>query len=426
MLENEQDITKVAGNDGSDVACKRVSPRNCDELSRLLELAGRRGEYVIIGLPCAIPAGFNGRQFLFVDLSHFSQVLEHCREDQVISVESGITVAQLDKLLAQEKQWWPVAAFSPAATVAELINSGDGGCLEHQFGGPRDLVLGLSAALSTGDLISCGGKVVKNVTGYDLQKLFIGSHGWLGVVCRAHLRLFARPECSRSLVGYATALGDAFTAFGLLMRSGVPLSCLELVDKSVLELLSADIGEAIQLTPAQAGSLRSAPYAVLIQLHGKAAIVDEIEKEIRNCLKHVKIDLEALTAPVFEHMWRQLSSLTASSGLPKLELSLSVEQMADLLAVLSRQSLDFFWQGRPSRGRLQLYAKQAEMLPLLSEKIRRWSLQAEQAVVTACADQNYLWRVTRLPNEDDHAVALKKAIKARFDPSGCLNPLVAL
>lgn len=425
MLENEHDRTPVACQDNTGVAWSLASPRTGDELAGLLELAGRQGDCVVVGMPGAIPARFKGRRFQFVDLSHLSAVLEHCREDQVVSVETGITLAQLDSLLSEEKQWWPVSTFDRSTKVVDVINRAEGGCLEHQFGGPRDLVLGLTAALSTGDLIACGGKVVKNVTGYDLQKLFIGSHGWLGAVCRAHLRLFARPETSRSLSCSVATVDEAFAVFGSLMRSGVPLSCLELVSGGVLELI-AESQDLTRLAAADAESLRRAPYAVLIQLHGKAAIVDQIEVEVRNRLNSAQGRVASLNVAEAELLWAKLSDLKAACSLSKLELSLGCGQMADLLKFLSAQNLEYFWQARPSRGRLQLFSKQQEFIEALQEKVRQRATQTNQAIVMASSDSNFDWRVVWLPNAEEEAVALKQALKSRFDPSGCLNPLVEL
>lgn len=425
MLENEHDRTQVACQDDTGVTWSQTSPRTGDELAGLLELAGRQGDFVVVGEPCAIPARFKGRRFQFVDLSYMSSVLEHCREDQVVSVETGITLAQLDSLLAKEKQWWPVSAFDPATKVVDVINRAEGGCLEHQFGGPRDLVLGLTAALSTGDLIACGGKVVKNVTGYDLQKLFIGSHGWLGAVCRAHLRLFARPATSRSLFCSVSTVDEAFTVFGWLMRSGVPLSCLELVSGGVLELI-AQSQDLTRLAAADAESLRLAPYVVLVQLHGKEAIVDQIEVEVRNSLDLAQGKVGSLNAAEAELLWAKLSNLPAALSLSKLELSLGTGQMLDLLKFLNAENLQYCWQARPSRGRLQLFGKQQEMIEALLAKVHLRATQTNQAIVSAVSDSSFIWRVVRLPAAEEASVALKQALKSRFDPAGCLNPLVEL
>src|SRR5437899_4485328 len=88
------------------------------------------------------------------------------------------------------------APADPAATVGGVVATGDSGPLRHRYGAPRDLVLGVTVALSDGSLARAGGKVIKNVAGYDLAKLLAGSFGTLGVIVEVAVRLHPLPEAS--------------------------------------------------------------------------------------------------------------------------------------------------------------------------------------------------------------------------------------
>jgi len=204
-------------------------------LQSFVSKCSREGRSIISSRPFPLPEKPAHRIDYFLTLSAQS-VIEHFQPDQVISVEAGISISNLQKLLSEHKQWFPVYAHDEDMSLMEYINSGSSGPLEHAFGEARDLVLGMTVVLGTGEYIKCGGKVVKNVTGYDLPKLFAGSHGTLAIPYSAHLRLFALPETSITMVFDFASIGSALTVARKLRRSGLPLSCLELFSSNAFEV----------------------------------------------------------------------------------------------------------------------------------------------------------------------------------------------
>ena len=170
----------------------------------------RRNAGAIVSPPLPQLGSTSPESLAFLDLSEIASIIEHRRADQVISLETGMTLSRLDEILCANEQWWPVA-MPGESTVYDVIACGDGGALEHSAGGPRNLILGLHTAMPNGQCIKSGGKVVKNVTGYDMTKLFIGTHGALGIPVSAHLRLAARPQ-HRALIGLVRA-GDEQLAY---------------------------------------------------------------------------------------------------------------------------------------------------------------------------------------------------------------------
>ncbi|MDX2105501.1 MAG: FAD-binding oxidoreductase [Candidatus Melainabacteria bacterium] len=131
---------------------------------------------------------------IFLDMANFNRVIEHVKDDQVISVETGITLQNLALYLSKSKQWFPSTSIFKEDSVLDLIDNASGGHHLLNFGGARGLVLGLELVLSDGTLIKSGGKVVKNVTGYDLTKLFVGGQGTFAIPYRANLRLYTAPQ----------------------------------------------------------------------------------------------------------------------------------------------------------------------------------------------------------------------------------------
>jgi glycolate oxidase FAD binding subunit len=126
--------------------------------------------------------------------TQLDRVLEHSQADMVVSVEAGITLERLQSELAKAGQFLPLDPFnSPGHTVGGLLATGWTGPLRLRFGSPRDFLIGIRVALPDGHLASAGGRVVKNVSGYDLMKLHFGAMGSLGVIVAASFKVFPRP-----------------------------------------------------------------------------------------------------------------------------------------------------------------------------------------------------------------------------------------
>jgi FAD/FMN-containing dehydrogenase len=390
------------------VARAQVALDTVQDISRFLPEAARLGAAIVPGRMRETPAAFTGKSVAFIDLRNQNSVLEHSKEDQVISVQCGMTLAQLDQLLQRHSQWWPVQSYDKNISIGELINKGEGGCLEHHFGGPRELVLGLTVVLSSGEAIRCGGKVVKNVTGYDLQKLFIGSHGYLGVVAQAHLRLFARPESSLTMSWGAASAGKLLMLANRLIATGVPLSCLELTSN----------GSKIDAVGDEQ------PVRLFAQVHGHKIVVDELGGKLDTAASGFIEPGARLDKTQEEFAWQTLSSARAATRLSAVELAMAPGLVPELLSTFAPASGWPAWQYRPSRGRLRFYVSNIDETEVLLSAFEKYATAHGHSSVVAYADDRYEYRVRRLPHEDPYSTALKNSIKERYDPQQCLNPLV--
>lgn len=156
------------------------------------------------------------------------QVLEHEAGDLTCTVEAGVRLAALNSALAAHGQ---MLALDPPGdpTVGACIAANLSGPRRHRYGTIRDLLLGVTVVLGDGLVASSGGKVVKNVAGYDLGKLFVGSRGRLGLVARASLRLHPLPEAVRTLVAPVSSAEDAHGKAQAILRSHLVPSALDLL-----------------------------------------------------------------------------------------------------------------------------------------------------------------------------------------------------
>src|SRR5438270_8326349 len=123
------------------------------------------------------------------------RIIEHNVGDLTATVEAGVPLARAQAKFAAQRQMLaldPPLGRDEAATVGGVFATADSGPLRHRHGGPRDLIIGITVALSDGTVARAGGKVIKNVAGYDLAKLFTGSPGTLGAIVSVNVRLHPR------------------------------------------------------------------------------------------------------------------------------------------------------------------------------------------------------------------------------------------
>lgn len=148
-----------------------------------------------------------------------NKILEHAWADLTVTVEAGCTIQTLQETLAKHGQRLALDPLWPEkATVGGVLSTNDSGALRLRFGALRDLIIGVTIALPAGTLASSGGKVVKNVAGYDLPKLATGSFGTLGVITRAVFRLHPLPRHMRSFSISSAANPDEAQKFLLAIQ----------------------------------------------------------------------------------------------------------------------------------------------------------------------------------------------------------------
>lgn len=143
----------------------------------------------------------------------------HTPQDMTVTVEASVTLGDLQSALAKARQWLPIDPPNPAATMAEILNANESGPRRFGYGVVRDYVIGLKVRLADGRLVKSGGQVVKNVAGYDLQKLFIGSGGTLATPIEVTFKLRPIPEHESCIQQRCDTLNAAAAAIEAVIES---------------------------------------------------------------------------------------------------------------------------------------------------------------------------------------------------------------
>jgi glycolate oxidase FAD binding subunit len=134
-----------------------------------------------------------------LSLREDSGVVSYVPGDLTLTVRAGTTLSEIERVTGEQDQWLPLDPYgSSDGTIGATISTASAGPLASNFGLPRDLLLGLEFVNGRGDVVRAGGKVVKNVAGFDLSRLLTGSWGTLGVITEVTLRLYARPQADRT------------------------------------------------------------------------------------------------------------------------------------------------------------------------------------------------------------------------------------
>ncbi|HTR79849.1 MAG TPA: FAD-binding oxidoreductase [Gemmatimonadaceae bacterium] len=247
-----------------------------EALAERVRVAARAGESLrVVGAGTWLDAAAPVAASEPLSVRDLTGVVEYVPGDLTITVRAGTTLEDVDRITREQGQWLTLDPYgSRAGTIGATIATASAGPLATSFGTPRDVVLGLEAVLGTGTIMRAGGRVVKNVAGFDLVRLLCGSWGTLGVITEATLRLRALPEREETL---ATGLEDApsaVQAFRAAMRDLPfnPLAC-EVLNGALAAKLGLGDG-AVALTrlggnPDALGAQRAA-----VQALGETSVVD--------------------------------------------------------------------------------------------------------------------------------------------------------
>jgi glycolate oxidase FAD binding subunit len=240
---------------GTKIDCT-VYPNTQEELAAVIAWAGQNRCAV---LPCGSgskldwgglvkldpPNPPGAGAIVAVSTARLNRLVEHAVGDLTVTAEAGMKFADLQLLLAAAGQFLPIdPAYPQEATLGGIVATADAGSLRHRYRGVRDLLLGMTFVRSDGKIAVAGGRVVKNVAGYDLMKLFTGAYGTLGVISQVTFRVYPLPESSGTVVltGEVNALSQTAQ---ILLSSALTPSAMDLLSPQLVAKLGLGKGTGL-------------------------------------------------------------------------------------------------------------------------------------------------------------------------------------
>ena len=210
-----------------------VSPRNAEEVSEILKICNQYGVPIVPrGSGTNLCAGTcpteGGVVLLF---KHMNKILEIDEENLTITVQPGVITLDLINAIEEKGLFYPPDPSSmKISTIGGNINENSGGLRGLKYGVTRDYVIGLEAVLPNGDIITTGGKLAKDVAGYDLTRLFVGSEGTLVVITEATLKLIPMPETKQTMLALYQDLSAAANSVSKIIANKIIPTTLEFLD----------------------------------------------------------------------------------------------------------------------------------------------------------------------------------------------------
>jgi glycolate oxidase FAD binding subunit len=391
-----------------------ASPTECDLLVRI----GRRP---------LVPPGAGSLDSVSAALGRdggpLTAILEYDPDNLTITAGAGIPVAEVAEFVAQDGLVLPMdPAGAGVATIGGVLSTNDHGPHRLSRGGNRDVVLGVGAVLIDGERVKAGGRTIKNVTGYDLTRLFVGSLGTLGVITEATIRLLPRQPSEQVLVyPHRDLEGAAAFVRGLLSKQLLP---------AAVEVLSPAAG---RLAEEQAlGIVGTGGYTVVAAFEGQEAAV---ARQIRDVVELAGADtgiVLAVERPI-DTLWAVLNRLRDAGRRAgySVEAKISVPRASlwDVLAMVeSSAECDLVWTAgagvgtaHMSLGSLEkLGATPTELIPPLLAA--RTAAEDAGGSLVVTEGSHVLAPDVGAWGTEPGGVQVMRAMKAKFDPWGLLNP----
>ena len=413
-----------------------VRPGSTDQVSAILRLATSEGLPVTArGAGTGLSGGCNPRaDGLVVHFSRMDRILEIDTENFVAIVEPGVRLDQLDEALAPLGFIYPVYPGETSASLGGNVNTNAGGMRAVKYGVTRHNVLGVEAVLASGEVLDCGGKMIKNSSGYDLTQLIIGSEGTLALVTKATLQLQPRPPFAATVLAPYSTLDDVTRAVPKVAGSGIGPALLEYIDMTTMALMIANGGLDLGIPDDVRGE---ALAYLVVQL--ESANSDRLEEDTMQ-LGELLVELGAMDVYV-------LPPGAAEALISAREKAFWFAKSADaddlLDVVVPRASMSTFMAsvrkiaeesgtripgcGHAGDGNVHMAVFQPD--PEIRTRVLRRIFEIALELGGSISGEHGLGSEKRkyfLELENPEKIALMRRIKLAFDPAGILNPDTAL
>lgn len=393
-----------------------VTPEQVEDVSRAVALAHTHGANVLpYGGGTRIDlGGIPERIDILLLTTQLQRLLEYEPADLTCHVEAGMTLATLQAQLTQSGQHLALdPPFSEQATIGGLLASNASGPKRLRYGSARDLVIGLRVVQANGEITRSGGRVVKNVAGYDLNKLYVGSLATLGILVEANFKLHPLPAAEKTLLLHYSDPYDAMQTVIDIMGSLLTPSALELIDARA----ALDMADLFGL------HISGGDYTLAVNFEGN---INALQRQVNETLQRAK-QRQARSGELLEggeqaFFWEVLREHTR--GTITCKVSLLMSQVAPYLQLLEdvcdRHQLEAATIAHAGNGILYIELFPADATPRLVIAINELreharALRGHLVMEDAPVELKHLLDVWGEPGSD---FRMMQRLKEQFDPTG--------
>jgi glycolate oxidase FAD binding subunit len=346
------------------------------------------------------------RPFAVLLTGRLNRILDYTPDDLTISVEAGMTLGALSAALAANGQMLPLDAPLPdRAPIGGLLATAMDGPRRLGYGSARDLLIGIRVVEATGRISKAGGMVVKNVSGFDMMKLYLGSFGTLAIIASANFKLIPQPRSAASI----------------LCRAATPEPLWKLVNaiaSSQLTPVAVEYLEGIDLA--------DTPFALAVRSEGLAAAVERHVRDVTTFAAQVGVQAEPLRDEAHIRLWEAINDIPQTASVAADEL---VVRVTCLPAALSSVLAAARTAAQHATVSLQAVARATNGVAYLRvrgsvSQLHEWHtavLQAAPQTMVLAAPTSLVDEVPAFGTQIANLEVMQR-IKQEFDPENLLNP----
>jgi glycolate oxidase FAD binding subunit len=408
-----------------------VQPANADEIAAVLRIANEE-DWVVVpfgGGTRQRAGGTPPRVDVVLSTARLNKIEIYDPGDLTISLQSGAVIEDVVQQCEVHRQLLPLEAPS-GATIGGALASGDSGPLRAGFGAARDFCIGLSFVTGDGESARGGGRVVKNVAGYDMMKLMIGSYGSLGVIVSANFKLFPKPITTATFLCNFESLAQLMKMRDALLHSPLTPIAVEMISPAAHEYLGdSEARDPDHWSPDPAALNATAQWQLAIRFSGSNRVLERCRQEIGTRSKH---ELHGPDETAFWQSFHRFESrvITKNRNAMLFQINVPIAEAQQAIEAAQTAATDYTFVaavvGRATVGSLLIAFMPLAIDPPsvmqfagAASDFRSRLSKGSSAVVLRCpveAKQHFdVWGSTPTDTE------LMRKIKHALDPKGVLN-----
>lgn len=401
-------------------------PGSVEEVSAVMAFASAEGLKVApwgSGTKIAL-GGIPERVDIVLGLARLSQVVDYVPEDMTATFQVGMPLKDAQAVLAQRRQWIALdPPYTDRATVGGVLATNSSGPRRLRYGAARDFLIAIRVVHADGKITKGGAKVVKNVTGYDMPKLYVGSLGTLGIIAEATFRLYPLPPLEKTYLASFPAVEAEHGVVAKLLDSSVVPNAVELLDREAARQIAGRAG-----LPWREGS-----YGLAVAIGSVAEAVEaQIEAVRRLCGEGGSPQGHVLDGEVHHAFWQAVRNFAFGEGhRAVLKASVPLAKVAEAVRkgeeLAAKAGLRLGIVSEAGSGILRYYLsgdgpeRFQQGVAEAVNSLRSFAQETGGSLVVLEAPPEVKTKVD-VWGSVGSALSLTKRLKAQFDPQGILNP----